>query len=213
MKRVVSIALVSLIIGSGSSAIAEMTIPVRVIDTPEPISGQTCTPLSVVGIPGQTSIRKSVSQVGLPWLRANWNTDFAVNNRASRYVATVQARSQGDYRIAVYLKYPNQPADKVFEQDVPLESNDLLVITGAPRRDQTPSEVNIFVGGLLAAGNGYVASASACDQPQPEEGNPATENPSITAPTTTYPSTPSPSTPSTMYPSTPATTYPPARKP
>jgi hypothetical protein len=203
MKRVVSVALVSLIIGSGSSAIAETTIPVRVIDAPEPVSGQTCSPLSVVGAPGQTSIRKSVSQVGFPWLRANWNTDFAVNNRANRYVATVQARSRGDYKIAVYLKYPNQPADKVFEQEVPLESNDVLVVTGSPRRDQTPNEVNIFVGGLVVAGNDYVATASACDQPQPEETNPE-QNPSMTPPSTTVPSTTVPST--TPSPTTPPPT-------
>ncbi|UBF25780.1 hypothetical protein K9N68_30225 [Kovacikia minuta CCNUW1] len=184
MKRVASVALIGIIASASGSAIADTTVPVRVIETPQQAVDQVCAPLSVVGIPGQTSVRKSVSQVGLPWLRANWNTDFAVDNRADRYLATVRAKSAGDYKVAVYLKYPNQPPDKVFEQEVPLESNDLLVVTGTPRRDQTPNQVNIFVGGLAVAGNEYIASASACGAPSapPEPESSPSETPPNGAP-------------------------------
>ncbi|MGA7932821.1 MAG: hypothetical protein WCA35_04515 [Kovacikia sp.] len=190
MNKVASTVLVSLIVSFGLSAIADTNIPLTVLDAPEQIPGQTCSPLAVVDAPGATSIRKSVSQVGFPWLRANWNTDFAMNHRASRYVASIQAKSKGDYKIAVYLKYPNQPADKIFEQNVALDSNDVLVVTGYPRRDQTPNQVNIFVGGALAAGNDYIASAVACDQPDA-----ATEAKPTPAPPTPAPATPAPATP------------------
>ncbi len=76
------------------------------------------------------------------------------------------SKSRGEYKIAVYLKYANSAPDKVFEQDVALQDNDVLVVSGSPRTDQTPYEVNVFVGGNLAAGNRYVASASACGQPE-----------------------------------------------
>ncbi|UBF28215.1 hypothetical protein K9N68_10210 [Kovacikia minuta CCNUW1] len=145
MNWVAKVAVASLIFGIGSPAIA-----------------QTCSPLRVVGAVGKTSITKKVSQPGIPGAPDNWNTDFATNSRASRYVANVRAKNEGNYKIAVYLKYPNNTADKVFENEVPLKNNQLFTVSGSPRANQTPYQVNVFVGGTLVVGNTYTAAASAC---------------------------------------------------
>jgi len=199
MNRVTSIALVSLLVSIGPSAIAETTVPIRVINAPPQTSTEMCTPLQVAGTPGEISVEKSISPLSILAVRHNWNTDFTVTNRASRYLATVRAKSRGDYKIAVYLKYTNSAPDKVFEQDVALQDNDVLVVSGSPRTDQTPYEVNVFVGGNLAAGNRYIASASACNQPEvapetetPPEGPAPAPSPDV-APAPS--STPPPKTP------------------
>ncbi|MGA7937117.1 MAG: hypothetical protein WCA35_26435 [Kovacikia sp.] len=146
MNWVTSITVATLIAGVGLPAIA-----------------QTCNPLRVVGGQGKTYIQKKVSQPGLPGAPDNWNTDFVVNSRASRYVATIRAKNEGDYKIAVYLKYPNNSADKIFDQQVSLKNNQAFTVPGgSPRTSQTPYQVNVFVGGTLVVGNSYSATVSAC---------------------------------------------------
>ncbi len=115
-----------------------------------------------MGGKGQYYITKSVSQPGVPGAPDNWNTDFSVGGRASRYVATIRAKNKGDYRVAMYLKYPNNSSDKVFDQTVSFRDNQSFSVTGVPRTNQTPYQVNVFVGGTLVVGNSYRLAASAC---------------------------------------------------
>jgi hypothetical protein len=145
MNWVAKVAVVSLIVGVSSPAIA-----------------QTCSPLRVVGGAGKTFILKKVSQPGVPGAPDNWNTDFSVNGRATRYVATVRAKNEGNYKIAVYLKYPNKSADKIYEDQVSLRNNQVVSFSGSPRTNQTPYQVNVFVGGTLVVGNSYTTAVSAC---------------------------------------------------
>jgi hypothetical protein len=127
-----------------------------------PAIAQSCSPLRVVGGAGRTSILKKVSQPGVPGAPDNWNTDFSVNGRARRYVATIRAKNKGNYKIAVYLKYRDNSADKVREEQISLRDNQVVTISGAPRTNDTPYQVNVFVGGTLVVGNSYTTAVSAC---------------------------------------------------
>jgi hypothetical protein len=128
---------------------------------------QTCRPLAVVNGQG-TTVEKKISPPGSPLpygqaFRNNWNTDFVVNNRAQRYIAKIVAINGGKYRVAMHLKYPNNTSDKVYEQTLTLTDGKAVTISGSPRTDQTPYQVNILVGGVPVVGNSYRASVAACN--------------------------------------------------
>ncbi len=132
---------------------------------------QSCTPLEVVDsmdpkMPNE--VQKKVSPPGSPLpagqnFRNNWNTDFAVNNRARRYIAKVVAINGGKYRVAMHFKYPNNTSDKIYEQTLTLKDGKSVTISGAPRTNQTPYQVNLLVGGVPVVGNAYRASVSGCN--------------------------------------------------
>ncbi|WP_421654749.1 hypothetical protein [Leptothermofonsia sp. ETS-13] len=142
-----------------ASAVTFAALPVTLS-----VRAQTCTPLKVVGGTG-TQIQKTVSPPGAEIVRNNWNTDFAVPSTASfrRYIATILPKNGGEYTVQVSLKYNDNSADKVFDQTLKLPQNRSYRITGSPRLNANPYQVNLFVGGLSAVGNSYTASVVGCN--------------------------------------------------
>jgi hypothetical protein len=124
---------------------------------------QTCSPLKVIGGQG-TQAQKTISPPGTPVSRNNWNTDFAVPSgiRFTRYIATVIPGSTAEYNVQVYLKYSNNTDDKIYDQDIALTQNKPLRVSGAPRADSSPYQVNVRIGGIDKVGRSYIASVVAC---------------------------------------------------
>lgn len=132
---------------------------------PLQLSQANCTPLPVVGGSG-TSVTKTVTPGGAgPFFRDNWNTDFAVPADASfrRYVAKIQSASANvTYQAALNLKYSNGTVDESFSGSVYLPSNLSKELTGLPRRDSQPFQVNVNLGGIDAVGSTYILSVLGC---------------------------------------------------
>ncbi|MBL1177522.1 hypothetical protein [Pantanalinema sp. GBBB05] len=131
------------------------------------IGAPVCTPLQVVG-GGGTTVSKKISPPGAPLpygqkLRNNWNTDFVVASPATSFVANIVAKNLGKYKIVMYLKYADNTADKVFEQEISLQDNQAYTVQGRPRRaNLAPYQVNLFIGGIPVVGNSYTATVSGC---------------------------------------------------
>lgn len=136
------------------------------------VNAQTCTPLEIVKGEG-TEVTKSVSppNVGtIPNLpvgyRGNWDTDFIVpsGNAFSSYQATIRSESSepATYRVKVYLKYPDDTTDRVFDNEVELEPGETQTLKGSPRIDQQPYQVNLNIGGYDSIGYSYTISVEAC---------------------------------------------------
>ncbi|NER28075.1 MAG: hypothetical protein F6J89_10685 [Symploca sp. SIO1C4] len=132
-----------------------------------------CTPLNVVGGEG-TEVKKTSSPPTIPVplpgpfstsIRHNWNTDWAVPGGQvfQKFVVTIVPHETGNYNIEVYLKYPDETADEIYDQnDVPLSVNQPLTLTAEPRSKMQPYQVNIEVGGLNAVDDTYTASVVGC---------------------------------------------------
>ncbi len=136
------------------------------------VNAQTCTPLAVVKGEG-TSVTKKVSapNVGnVPRIpagyRGNWDTDFIVPNNANftEYIATIQSLSNdvGTFQVKMYLKYADDTADRVFDGGIQLDPNQQQQISGAPRPNNQPYQVNVNVGGIKALGYSYTLSVAGC---------------------------------------------------
>lgn len=148
-------------------AIASGLASVAIAGIALPAQAQSCTPLEVVNGRGETEVTKTVSPPSALVTRSNWNTDFSVPNGAnySRYVATVRSRSQdnGEFTIAMNLKYSNGGADRVHDgRRVAIAAGDSITITGNPRNNQQPFQVNLEVGGTRAIGITYSLTVSGC---------------------------------------------------
>jgi hypothetical protein len=129
---------------------------------------QQCTPLQVVGT-NQTSITKTVSPaaaIALPGIRTNWNTDWVVPGDAG--YEQFQARittEEGveDLNVDMYLKYPDQTADQVFnEGTVVVGPEEPLTLSATSRRDLSPYQVNLRVGDIDSEGVTYTATVYGC---------------------------------------------------
>jgi hypothetical protein len=133
-------------------------------------SAETCTSLQAVGGEvGQTVVEKTVSVPRVPiriagLKRDNWNTDFAVksNVKYKRYVATLTPQTDGTYSIRMYLKYSDGTADEVYNNKPNLTSGKPLVMSGNPRTNEQPYQINIFVGDIESVGKSYKISVKAC---------------------------------------------------
>ena len=127
-------------------------------------SPQACTPLQVVG-GNATQVQKRVSLPGTLASRNNWNTDFVVpaNQPFRRYVATIEPLNRAKYHVQMSLKYVNSTADQVYNQTTTLRQNQEFTVSGSPRIDATPYQVNLSIGGISALGDTYKASVSACN--------------------------------------------------
>ena len=136
------------------------------------VNAQTCTPLAVVKGEG-TSVTKKVSapNVGnVPRIpagyRGNWDTDFIVPNNATftEYIATIQSLSNdvGTFQVKMYLKYADDTADRVFDGGIQLDPNQQQQISGMPRSNSQPYQVNVNVGGIKALGYSYTLSVEGC---------------------------------------------------
>lgn len=139
---------------------------------PVAATAQTCRALPLVGGQG-SQVTKAVSAPTVPVplpgpvgtvVRDNWNTDWVVGNQAYRqFVVTLVARNSGPYDVDVYLKYPDQSADKAYSRiEQPLTAQRPLRITASPRTALAPYQVNVRVGGFKAVGNRYSVSVSGC---------------------------------------------------
>lgn len=134
--------------------------------SPAPLLAQAnCRPLSVVGGSG-TSVTKTVTPGGAgPFFRDNWNTDFAVPADATfrRYVAKIQSTSANvTYQAGLNLKYSNGTVDQSFNGSVYLPSNLSKELTGLPRRNSQPYQVNVNLGGVDAVGSSYILTVLGC---------------------------------------------------
>jgi len=129
-----------------------------------PANAQTCRLLRVVEGKGAYSLQKKVSAASTPLSPSNWNTDFAVpsGQRFSSYAATIRAKNGGNYSIQMNLKYANGTSDKVFDKKVSLKDNEALNLSGSPRLNSEPYQVNVVVGGIPVTGNSYTVATSGC---------------------------------------------------
>jgi hypothetical protein len=129
-----------------------------------PVQAQSCTPLRVVEGTG-TQVEKTVSLPGTLTTRSNWNTDFSVPNGRSfrRYVATFTPRNSGNYTVQMSLKYANNTSGEVYDQTATFEQGRSYTISGAPRLNATPYQVNVSVGGVPVTGNTYILSVAGCN--------------------------------------------------
>lgn len=148
------------------SKIASATVIISLCSLSSVAAAPVCTPLKVVGGVG-TTVAKEVSPPGVPLpygfkKKDNWNTDFEVTSPATSFVADILAKNLGTYRISMYLKYPDNTSDKVFDQDVSLQNNQKYTIRGSSRANMSPYQVNLFVGGIPVVGNSYTATVFRC---------------------------------------------------
>ncbi|MBW4470841.1 MAG: hypothetical protein KME45_10630 [Stenomitos rutilans HA7619-LM2] len=127
-------------------------------------NAQSCRLLRVVEGKGAYSVQKKVSAASTPVSPSNWNTDFAVpgGQRYSSYAATIRAKNKGNYSIQMNLKYANGTSDKVYDSKVSLKDNEAVNLSGSPRLNTEPYQVNVVVGGIPVTGNSYTVSASGC---------------------------------------------------
>ena len=136
-------------------------------------SAGTCIPLIVVGgDDDQTDVEKEVSTISIPGpfglgVRNNWNTDWTVPlpQQFSRFIGVVEnIDEEGDvFDIGLSLKYADDSADDIFNEAgrtlIPGES---VEISAVPEREETPYQVNIYVGGIDNSGSSYRASVQGC---------------------------------------------------
>jgi hypothetical protein len=133
-----------------------------------PVRAETCQALMPVG-GNNTTVTKTVSQPSIPLfgpigLNNDWNTDFIVESNANykNYKVILLPTSNGEYSIRTYLKYSDNTADNFYDQKPSLTANKPLVITGFPRSQQQPYQVNVFVGDLVSLGKGYQVTVEGC---------------------------------------------------
>ncbi|MBW4695293.1 MAG: hypothetical protein KME27_26380 [Lyngbya sp. HA4199-MV5] len=127
-------------------------------------NAQSCRLLRVVEGKGATSVAKKVSAASTPLSPSNWNTDFAVSSgqRYRYYAATIRAKNKGNYNIQMNLKYANRTSDKVYDSKVSLKDNEAVNVSGSPRLNAEPYQINVVVGGIPVTGNAYTVAVSAC---------------------------------------------------
>jgi hypothetical protein len=122
-----------------------------------------CTPLAVVGGTG-TSVTKKIS--GGVIMGDDYNTDFAVpdDSAYTTFVATIKSDSteKADLPVEMFLKYSDDTSGKVFEGNVALEPSESKEISGQPRVDQQPYQVNVKIGSIGTSGFGYTLSVVGC---------------------------------------------------
>lgn len=140
--------------------------------TPLPALPAGCQPIQVVGGQG-TEVTKRVGPPGLPIpiplgglrTRDDYNTDWVVPTNATynRFVVILMPRNNGQYGVAMYLKYPDDTADKIYNNTDQLVRDQPIVVEGRPRANLQPYQVNIRVGGPPESlGLVYTAIAGVC---------------------------------------------------
>jgi hypothetical protein len=171
--RAAVLGIVAALLSVSLSAKAQTSAPSSPPEASIPAFPNGCTPLRVVGNEGITQVTKSTSAPGLPIpipfagasTRSNWNTDWIVpsNQAFRRFVVTVMPHGNTDYNIAMYLKYPDDTADRFYEHgSIRLSANRPLTIWAEPRAGLQPYQVNVRVGGLNSLGAKYSAAVAAC---------------------------------------------------
>jgi hypothetical protein len=134
----------------------------------KPALAETCTPLAVVKGEG-TQVKKTVTLPSIPLgigrlFNTNWNTDFVIPSNAAykKYVATLIPEDSGTYSIRMNLKYSDGTHDQSYNSKPKLTANQILKLSGNPRINEQPYQVNIFVGDTDSVGKSYQVSVSGC---------------------------------------------------
>lgn len=143
-------------------------------DAPLPAFPNGCEPLPLVGSEG-SEVTKTTSppslRVPLPipvatvGIRSDWNTDWYISNPQTyeKYVVLFMPRSNADYSIEMYLKYPDGTTDRFYHhQQIHLTANEPLMVEAIPRSSLQPYQVNTNVGGLLTIGVKYTVAVAGC---------------------------------------------------
>lgn len=158
-----------LALGGFAAAVLGVTTAVmgtNLVTTTQRAAAQACSPLNVVGATGgETRVEKKVSPPATGVTESNWNTDFAIGNDPpySYYLAVVTPSNDGNYAIQLNLKYPDETADRIFDESAyTLTQGQPLQIEARPRPGVNPYQVNLQVGGVTALGNTYSVAAYGC---------------------------------------------------
>ncbi len=141
----------------------------------KPSYAQTCTAFPVVG--GQkedeTEVKKTVSQPSFPiplpgpasvGVNNNWNTDFSIMplKAYNKYIVTFTPKSDGEYKVRAYLKYNDDTADEIYNEQKNYTAGQPIVIEGVPKADNIPIQVNLFVGDPISIAKTYTVSVKGC---------------------------------------------------
>jgi hypothetical protein len=131
-------------------------------------SAAKCQALNAVKGDG-TEVQKTVTPPTIPisignFFNNNWNTDFAVPSNVNfrQYIVTLVPESDGEYSIKMYLKYSDGTADEFYNDTPTLSTGVPLKLTGTPRLNAQPYQVNLFVGDLPSVGKSFTASVAGC---------------------------------------------------
>ncbi|MGK7957871.1 MAG: hypothetical protein AB4063_21850 [Crocosphaera sp.] len=141
----------------------------------QPSYAQTCTKFPVVGgqEDNEIEVTKTVSQPSFPiplpgpasaGVNNNWNTDFSIIplKQYDKYIVTFTPKSDGDYKVRAYLKYNDDTADEIYNEQKSYTAGEPIVIEGVPQADNIPIQVNLFVGDPISTAKTYTVSVKGC---------------------------------------------------
>jgi hypothetical protein len=131
----------------------------------QPVQAETCSALNVIGATG-TKVTKTVSPISTLATNNNWNTDFAVpgGRTYNRFVATIVPENNANYDVKMNLKYSDNSSTGSYSKDnVAVRVGQPLRLSGVPRSQGEPFQVNVFIGGISAIGNTYTVSVVGCN--------------------------------------------------
>ncbi|MDJ0657904.1 MAG: hypothetical protein QNJ42_00265 [Crocosphaera sp.] len=141
----------------------------------QPSYAQTCTAFPVVGgqQDNETEVTKTVSQPSFPiplpgpasvGVNNNWNTDFSIIplKQYKQYIVTFTPKSEGDYKVRAYLKYNDDTADEIYNEEKSYTAGQPIEIKGVPKADNIPIQVNLFVGDPVSMTKTYTVSVRGC---------------------------------------------------
>lgn len=145
-------------------------------DAPLPPFPANCEPLPLVGGTGsEVTATASPPSINIPLpipipvspeIRSNWNTDWYIANpgQYQTYQVMLMPYSETDYTIQMFLKYPDDTAEKFYdEEQIDLEPNVPILVEVVPERsDLQPYQVNTNIGGLLSIGARYRVAVAGC---------------------------------------------------
>ncbi len=141
----------------------------------QPSYAETCTAFPVVG--GQqedeTEVTKTVSQPGVSipvfgpasvGVNNNWNTDFSIIplKQYKEYIVTFTPKSEGEYKVRAYLKYNDNTADEIYNEQKSYTVGQVIEIQGVPKENNIPIQVNLFVGDPISIAKTYTVSVKGC---------------------------------------------------
>ena len=141
----------------------------------QPSYAETCTNFPVIGGQKEDEIEvtKTVSQPGLSLpvigpasigVNNNWNTDFSIIplKQYKQYIITFTPKSDGDYKVRAYLKYNDNTADEIYNEQKSYTPGQAIEIKGVPKADNIPIQVNLFVGDPISIPKTYTVSVKGC---------------------------------------------------
>lgn len=141
----------------------------------QPSYAETCTAFPVIGgeKENETEVTKTVSQPGLSipvigpasvGVNNNWNTDFSIIplKQYKKYIITFTPQDDGEYKVRGYLKYNDNTADEIYNENKTFTAGESVEIKGVSQGDNIPIQVNLFVGDPVSMGKTYTVSVKGC---------------------------------------------------